>query len=115
MSVRMGAAAISSTRRRTYRADQEKNSIDLEHEAELADELGFDARLIESVPLFHRPGVRFENQAKFHPRKYLLALLRLLCEGKGCQIYESTKSRRSTARPSRPRPPTAIAFTANTC
>ena len=35
--------------------------------------------------------VRFDNQAKFHPRKYLVALLRLLCAGKGCQVYEQTE------------------------
>ena len=65
--------------------------LDLEHEAELAGEMGFDAEFTKSVPLFRRPGVRFENQAKFHPRKYLLALLRLLSSAKGCQIYESTE------------------------
>ncbi len=75
----------------TYRADQEKNAIDLAREAKLANELGFDAQVIKSVPLFQRPGIRYENQAKFHPRKYLLALLRLLGAGKGCQIYESTE------------------------
>ena len=75
----------------TSSADQENRSIDLTREAELAKDLGFDARLVESVPIFQRPGVRFENQAKFHPRKYLLALLRLLSTGKGCQVYETTE------------------------
>ncbi len=75
----------------TCRAEQEKNSIDLTHEADLAQELGFDAEFTKCVPVFHRPGVRFENQAKFHPRKYLIALLRLLSVGKGCQVYESTE------------------------
>ena len=75
----------------TNRPEQEKNSIDLAHEAQLANELGFDARVIKSVPVFKRLGVRYENQAKFHPRKYLLALLRLLCPGRGCQVYESTE------------------------
>jgi len=66
-------------------------SVDLTHEADLAVELGFDAEFMKCVPLFHRPGVRYENQAKFHPRKYLLALLRLLASAKGCQIYEGTE------------------------
>ena len=35
--------------------------------------------------------MRYENQAKFHPRKYLIALLRLLSNGKGCQVFESTE------------------------
>jgi glycine/D-amino acid oxidase-like deaminating enzyme/nitrite reductase/ring-hydroxylating ferredoxin subunit len=75
----------------THRPDQDSSAIDLSREAELASELGFDARLVESVPIFHRPGVRVENQAKFHPRKYLTALLRLLCTGKGCQVFENTE------------------------
>ena len=75
----------------THRADQKETSIDLAREAQLANELGFDATVTKSVPVFQRPGVRFENQAKFHPRKYLLALLRLLSAGKGCQVYESTE------------------------
>lgn len=75
----------------TGRADQEQHSLDLEHEAALANELGFDAEYPASVPLFKRPGVRYGNQAKFHPRKYLLALLRLICSGKGCQVFEGTE------------------------
>ncbi|HKY22220.1 MAG TPA: FAD-dependent oxidoreductase [Vicinamibacterales bacterium] len=66
-------------------------SIDLLREADLAVELGFDAEYMKCAPLFHRPAVRYENQAKFHPRKYLLALLRLLSGTKGCQIYEGTE------------------------
>jgi glycine/D-amino acid oxidase-like deaminating enzyme/nitrite reductase/ring-hydroxylating ferredoxin subunit len=64
-------------------------ATDLREEAELASELGFDAEFVKSVPTFHGPGIRFENQAKFHPRKYLLALLRLLC-GKGSYVFENT-------------------------
>jgi glycine/D-amino acid oxidase-like deaminating enzyme/nitrite reductase/ring-hydroxylating ferredoxin subunit len=75
----------------TGREDQEKNALDLEKEAELANELGFDAKFISTVPLVKRPGVKFDNQAKFHPRKYLLALLRLLSTGKGCQVFEQTE------------------------
>jgi glycine/D-amino acid oxidase-like deaminating enzyme len=51
---------------------------------------GFDAQQ-SSVPVFNQPGERVDNQAKFHPRKYLLALLRLLSTGKGCQVYEGTE------------------------
>jgi glycine/D-amino acid oxidase-like deaminating enzyme/nitrite reductase/ring-hydroxylating ferredoxin subunit len=75
----------------TGRAGQETQALDLEKEAGLANELGFDATLVSSIPLVKRPGVRFENQAKFHPRKYLLALLRLLSTGKGCQVFEQTE------------------------
>jgi glycine/D-amino acid oxidase-like deaminating enzyme/nitrite reductase/ring-hydroxylating ferredoxin subunit len=75
----------------TGREDQKSNALDLAHEAELATELGFDAELMRGIPLFNQPGVRFENQAKFHPRKYVLALIRLLCSEKTCQIYEQTE------------------------
>jgi glycine/D-amino acid oxidase-like deaminating enzyme/nitrite reductase/ring-hydroxylating ferredoxin subunit len=49
------------------RADVES----LKAEATLAGELGFDAEYLESVPLAARPGVRFANQGRIHPRKYL--------------------------------------------
>ena len=75
----------------TFRPDHASSSIDLEKEAALAGELGFDAEFVESVPFVNQPGVRFENQAKFHPRKYLIALLRLLSTGKGCHVYEQTE------------------------
>ena len=73
------------------RPEQVRHSLDLQHEADLANELGFDAAYVASAPLFDTPAVRFENQAKFHPRKYLLALLRLLTAGKGCQVFENTE------------------------
>ena len=66
-------------------------SLDLEKEAALARELGFDAQFVDSIPFFDKPGVQFENQAKFHPRKYLIALLRLLSAGKGCHVFEQTE------------------------
>lgn len=73
------------------RPGQESHGLNLQEEASLANELGFDADLVQDAPAFHGPGVRFDNQAKFHPRKYLVALLRLLSAGKGCQIFESTE------------------------
>jgi glycine/D-amino acid oxidase-like deaminating enzyme/nitrite reductase/ring-hydroxylating ferredoxin subunit len=48
----------------------------LEEEARLATELGFDAEFIADVPLFQRPGVRFDNQARMHPLEYLSGLAR---------------------------------------
>ncbi|MGI8605278.1 MAG: FAD-dependent oxidoreductase [Verrucomicrobiales bacterium] len=59
-------------------------------DAKLAEELGFEARHVESVPLFARSGVRFANQAKFHPRKYLAALLELV-DGKGGSVFEMSE------------------------
>src|SRR5947207_4073962 len=48
-----------------------KDRESLEHEAQLAQELGFDAEFVDEVPSVNRPGIRFANQAKFHPFKYL--------------------------------------------
>jgi glycine/D-amino acid oxidase-like deaminating enzyme/nitrite reductase/ring-hydroxylating ferredoxin subunit len=74
----------------TGRPGQEKHAIDLQKEADLAAELGFDAEVVARAPFINQPAVRYDNQAKFHPRKYLIALLRLLCSEQGCQVYEQT-------------------------
>src|SRR5262245_35363067 len=71
------------------RQDAEPSPVDLRREAELAAELGFDAAYEDRVPLFGRPGIRYDNQAKFHPLKYLTALLRLI-PGKGSYVFEQT-------------------------
>ena len=59
----------------------------LRDEARLAQKLGFAAMFVEKVPYFNRPGVRYANQAKFHPRKYLSALLATI-PGDGSEVYE---------------------------
>ncbi len=56
-------------------------------EAGLADELGFDAGFTNDVPYIGGPGIRFERQARFHPRKYLGGMARAI-RNKGGQIYE---------------------------
>src|ERR1051325_2964605 len=61
----------------------------LEKDARLARELGFDATFLESVPLIHRCGIRFANQAKFHPRKYLAGILKAVIE-MGGSVFEET-------------------------
>ena len=61
----------------------------MERDAQLAVELGFDAKFLNETPLMHRPGVRFANQAKFHPRKYLESLLRAI-PGDGSFVFEDT-------------------------
>ena len=59
----------------------------LQAEAELAARLGFDAAFTERVPFFDRPGIKFENQARFHPRKYLAVLLKEI-HGNGGFVFE---------------------------
>lgn len=61
----------------------------LKQDTRLALELGFDATFVDDTPLIHRPGVRFANQARFHPRKYLSALIPSL-SGDGCYVFEDT-------------------------
>ncbi|HUR47098.1 MAG TPA: FAD-dependent oxidoreductase [Candidatus Saccharimonadales bacterium] len=63
----------------------------LEEDAKLANQLGFKADLLESVPYAQRPGVRFPNQAKFHPLKYLAQLVRTI-PGDGSYVFENTEA-----------------------
>jgi glycine/D-amino acid oxidase-like deaminating enzyme/nitrite reductase/ring-hydroxylating ferredoxin subunit len=62
---------------------------DLKKDAKLASELGFDAVYLDSVPFMRRPGVRFSNQAKFHPVKFLVALAHIV-HGDNAQIFEDS-------------------------
>ncbi len=68
-------------------ADKERKA--LEKDAELAAELGFDADLLQDDPVFERPAVRFPNQLKFHPLKYLEALVKKL-PGQGSHVFTKT-------------------------
>jgi glycine/D-amino acid oxidase-like deaminating enzyme/nitrite reductase/ring-hydroxylating ferredoxin subunit len=58
-------------------------------EAALATELGFDATFVDDVPFAGGPGIRFADQARFHPRKYLAALASAIT-AKGGQIFENS-------------------------
>jgi glycine/D-amino acid oxidase-like deaminating enzyme len=62
----------------------------LKNNSVLAKELGFDAEFVENVPYAERAGVRFRQQAKFHPRKYLAALLGRL-PGNGSHVFENSE------------------------
>lgn len=63
----------------------------LMRDAELAHELGFGGEFIEVVPYCNKPGVKFPNQAKFHPRKYLAALLKTI-PGNGSYVFENSEA-----------------------
>jgi glycine/D-amino acid oxidase-like deaminating enzyme/nitrite reductase/ring-hydroxylating ferredoxin subunit len=58
-----------------------------EEEAALASDLGFDAAFVREVPMVARPGIRFDGQARFHPRKYLAGLVKAIGAAGG-HIYE---------------------------
>ena len=72
----------------------------LKREAEAAAQLGIDAEYLESVPFFGTPGVRFPDQACFHPLRYLAALEdRLTVAGDNCHILEETEAGEITDQP----------------
>ena len=82
-------------RRRTayvYAASPSERS-QLESEAEAAAAAGLPARMTDTVPLpFAVHGaLRFDDQAEFHVRRYLLALVDALPAG-GCRIFEHTRA-----------------------
>lgn len=65
----------------------------IRREVAAALHLGIPASFEETLPLpFDNYGaVRFDNQAQFHPRKYLCAVSRQI-PGDGCHIFEDTKA-----------------------
>lgn len=67
---------------------QEDISV-LKKEASLAAKLGFDATYLKTVPYLNLPGMQFADQAKFHPRKYLGALVAKI-PGNGSHVFEKS-------------------------
>jgi glycine/D-amino acid oxidase-like deaminating enzyme/nitrite reductase/ring-hydroxylating ferredoxin subunit len=70
-------------------ASSKKEASCLKKEADLAAKLGFDAAYLSSAPYFNLPAVRFANQAKFHPRKYLRSLVEKISRT-GAHIFEKS-------------------------
>ncbi|MDB6037480.1 MAG: puuB 1 [Verrucomicrobiales bacterium] len=72
--------------------DSKKSDIEaLQKDAQLAEELGFESAFVESVPYADLPGIRFANQAKFHPLKYLAPLLQSI-HGNGSYVFENSEA-----------------------
>lgn len=65
---------------------------EISDEVKTASDLGIKASYVEEIPfkLQIKAAVRFDNQAQFHPHKYLLALIKELT-GKGGTIYEQSR------------------------
>jgi len=61
------------------------------NEARLACELGFDATFMTTVPFIGGPGIRFHEQARFHPRRYLAGVARALTAAGG-RIFEHSEA-----------------------
>ncbi len=71
--------------------DKEESRAKFQEDARLANEFGFDASYLDSVPHMQRPGVRFSDQAKFHPIKYLPALADRI-PGEGSYLWEESEA-----------------------
>ncbi|MFP8952041.1 FAD-dependent oxidoreductase [Natrialbaceae archaeon A-arb3/5] len=65
----------------------------MRREADAATAAGLAATYVTSVPPFERAqaGVRFDEQAWFHPQKYLLAIADELREDEGATVAERTR------------------------
>jgi glycine/D-amino acid oxidase-like deaminating enzyme len=73
------------------KGDSNDEASRLKQDAALARELGFDAEYLDAVPIAKRPGIRFANQARFHPRAYLAGVAKALV-ALGGRIYEHSEA-----------------------
>ncbi len=62
-------------------------------ESEAADSLGIEQEYVEKAPLPFdiKAAVRFDNQARFHPTRFLGSLAEEI-PGDGCEIFEGTRA-----------------------
>jgi glycine/D-amino acid oxidase-like deaminating enzyme/nitrite reductase/ring-hydroxylating ferredoxin subunit len=74
----------------TYTESPEERE-QIEAEVDAATRLGLPASYVDELDLpFPVAGaVRFDDQAEFHPLKYLLGMARVL-QGEGCELFEDT-------------------------
>jgi glycine/D-amino acid oxidase-like deaminating enzyme/nitrite reductase/ring-hydroxylating ferredoxin subunit len=82
------------TRTDAYVYTEEEDELErITAEVEAATKLSLPASYVETTPLpFEIKGaIRFANQARFHPRKYLLALARKIT-GDSSYIFEETRA-----------------------
>ncbi|AXR76545.1 FAD-dependent oxidoreductase [Natrarchaeobaculum sulfurireducens] len=65
----------------------------IQRETDAARAAGLEASYVTSVPPFERAqaAVRFDDQAWFHPRAYLLAIAAQLRADEGASLYEGTR------------------------
>ena len=73
-------------------AEKEEERTKLEQEAEVMQKLGLPASFVAETPLPYEVAgaVKLENQAQFHPRKYLLGLAETI-PGDGSHVFENTR------------------------
>jgi glycine/D-amino acid oxidase-like deaminating enzyme/nitrite reductase/ring-hydroxylating ferredoxin subunit len=72
-------------------AESDEELSRLREEAEAARRAGLDVSFVDKTPLPYdvAGAIRLENQAQFHPRKYLLALAETI-PGDGSHVFEQT-------------------------
>ena len=73
-------------------------SQELNEEVELARDLGFDVGFVDKAPVVEKPAMLIYNQARFHPRKYMAALVNLI-DGGGSALFENTEVSKFEADP----------------
>jgi glycine/D-amino acid oxidase-like deaminating enzyme/nitrite reductase/ring-hydroxylating ferredoxin subunit len=71
---------------------QDKYVEKIQAEAKVASDFGIKATYLEEIPLNFpiKAAVRFDNQAQFHPRKFLQALAKKITS-EGVQIFEQSR------------------------
>lgn len=77
--------------------DSEDDNQELKKVACLAQQFGFEATFLESIPHFGVAGIRFADQARFHPRKYLAHLIRMI-PGNRSHVFEETAAGKFDAK-----------------
>jgi glycine/D-amino acid oxidase-like deaminating enzyme/nitrite reductase/ring-hydroxylating ferredoxin subunit len=70
----------------------------LDREVKMATELGFGAALVPAIRPFGVAGIRFDEQALFHPRKYLSGLVAAV-DGDGSFVFEHSPADEVTDDP----------------
>jgi glycine/D-amino acid oxidase-like deaminating enzyme/Rieske Fe-S protein len=74
-----------------YSSHEESFSL-IQKEYDSLKELGINAELIDDLPTPHKGfGILYKNQAEFHPKKYLNALINLI-NGEGSFVFEKTRA-----------------------
>jgi len=75
-------------------AEKDEEREQLQAEADAMRRLGLPAEFVTETPLPYEVAgaVRLENQAQFHPRKYLLGLAATI-PGDGSHVFENTRAR----------------------
>jgi glycine/D-amino acid oxidase-like deaminating enzyme/nitrite reductase/ring-hydroxylating ferredoxin subunit len=71
-------------------AEDDRDRRSLERDNQAATSIGLSPVLLDFVPVANRFGIRFANQATFHPLKFLAAVLRHV-DGEGSRVFEQTQ------------------------